>query len=166
MASQLCNCQPPSCMVRGVQWLVIRHLEVRICYLLTREVARAEVCTVYRLLFLCTGNYYRSRFAELLFNALAPAHDLPWQAFSRGVALEAGVRNVGPISPLVLHALQALGIDSAEPARYPMQVQELVWTSLILWAISRLTTSSPITRVISKRSTCSSKRFTRSEASM
>ena len=77
-----------------------------------------------RLLFLCTGNYYRSRFAELLFNALAPVHNLPWQAFSRGVALEQGVGNVGPMSPLAIQTLQALGITSDGFARYPMQVQE------------------------------------------
>jgi protein-tyrosine phosphatase len=79
---------------------------------------------VYKLLFLCTGNYYRSRFAELLFNALAPAHNLPWQAFSRGVALEMGVDNVGPMSPLAIQTLQALGITSDGFARYPMQAQE------------------------------------------
>jgi protein-tyrosine phosphatase len=76
------------------------------------------------LLFLCTGNYYRSRFAELLFNALAPAHNLPWQALSRGVALEQGVGNVGPMSPLAIQTLQAAGITSEGFARYPMQVQE------------------------------------------
>jgi low molecular weight protein-tyrosine phosphatase len=79
---------------------------------------------MYNLLFLCTGNYYRSRFAELLFNALAPAHNLPWQAFSRGVALEMGLGNVGPMNPLALQTLQALGITSAGFGRYPMQVQE------------------------------------------
>lgn len=79
---------------------------------------------MYKLLFLCTGNYYRSRFAELLFNALAPAHNLLWQAFSRGVALEQGVGNVGPMSPLAIQTLQALGIQSEGFTRYPMQVQE------------------------------------------
>jgi protein-tyrosine phosphatase len=73
---------------------------------------------------LCTGNYYRSRFAELLFNALAPAHNLPWQAFSRGVALEKGVGNVGPMSPLAIQTLQALGVISEGFARYPVQAQE------------------------------------------
>ena len=75
-------------------------------------------------LFLCTGNYYRSRFAELLFNALASLQHVPWQAFSRAVALEAGVRNAGPMSPLVLQALHTLGITEAGLMRYPMQVQE------------------------------------------
>ena len=79
---------------------------------------------MYKLLFLCTGNYYRSRFAELLFNALAPAHNLSWQAFSRGVALEKGLGNVGPMSPLALQTLQALGIASDGAVRYPIQAQD------------------------------------------
>ena len=79
---------------------------------------------MYKLLFLCTGNYYRSRFAELLFYALSPVHHLPWQALSRGVGLEQGAGNVGPMSPLAIQTLQAAGITSAGFARYPMQVQE------------------------------------------
>ena len=38
------------------------------------------------LLFICTGNYYRSRFAEAVFNHQAAKHDLSWRAFSRGLA--------------------------------------------------------------------------------
>ena len=85
---------------------------------------KTEAATVYKLLFLCTGNYYRSRFAELLFNALAPAHHLPWQALSRGVAIEKGIGNVGPMSPLAIQTLQALGITREGFTHYPMQVQE------------------------------------------
>jgi protein-tyrosine phosphatase len=47
-------------------------------------------------LFLCTGNYYRSRFAELLFNHLAAAKAAPWRAESRG--LDPDPLNIGPIS--------------------------------------------------------------------
>jgi protein-tyrosine phosphatase len=54
-------------------------------------------------LFLCTGNYYRSRFAEELFNHEAERASLPWIAQSRGLALERGTNNVGPIAPVVLH---------------------------------------------------------------
>jgi len=79
---------------------------------------------VYKLLFLCTGNYYRSRFAELLFNAMAANHALPWQAFSRGLALDKGVNNIGPMSPLAIDALRALGITSVETERLPLQVEE------------------------------------------
>src|SRR5262249_57225544 len=49
-------------------------------------------------LFLCTGNYYRSRFAEALFNSVAGRMGLPWRASSRGLALERGVNNVGPMA--------------------------------------------------------------------
>jgi len=39
------------------------------------------------LLFICTGNYYRSRFAEAVFNYHAAKHRLNWRAFSRGLAI-------------------------------------------------------------------------------
>ncbi len=58
-----------------------------------------------KILFLCTGNYYRSRFAEHLFNALAKKNGLDWQADSRGLALERGVNNVGAMSRYAVEAL-------------------------------------------------------------
>jgi protein-tyrosine phosphatase len=60
-------------------------------------------------LFVCTGNYYRSRFAELLFNSSAWRERLGWQAISRG--LELSVQNVGPISPHVRSGLRARGVE-------------------------------------------------------
>jgi protein-tyrosine phosphatase len=78
----------------------------------------------YTLLFLCTGNYYRSRFAEILFNARAARAGVPWVAISRGLALEKGVNNVGPISRSAVKALAALGIPPEGGERYPLQVQE------------------------------------------
>jgi protein-tyrosine phosphatase len=38
-----------------------------------------------KILFLCTGNFYRSRFAEELFNHLARQKRLDWVADSRGL---------------------------------------------------------------------------------
>jgi len=76
------------------------------------------------LLFLCTGNYYRSRFVELLFNHLATQCALSWRAESRGIALELGVKNRGPISSAVLAVLRGRGIVLAESVRFPQQVQE------------------------------------------
>src|SRR2546421_5013768 len=76
-------------------------------------------------LFLCTGNYYRSRFAEILFNSVAGKMGLPWQAVSRGLALERGINNVGPMAVAALAALKSLGIDAAEAVgRFPVQVTE------------------------------------------
>ena len=43
--------------------------------------------TMNLLLFICTGNYYRSRFAEAVFNHHAKQRGLPWRAFSRGLAI-------------------------------------------------------------------------------
>jgi protein-tyrosine phosphatase len=66
--------------------------------------------TMQRVLFLCTGNYYRSRYAEELFNHLAGAEGLAWRAFSCGVAERGSSDNVGPMSPFAHEALAAKGI--------------------------------------------------------
>jgi protein-tyrosine phosphatase len=74
-------------------------------------------------LFLCTGNYYRSRFAEILFNSVAGKMGLSWRAVSRGLALERGVNNVGPMAVEAIAALGALGIRAADAvSRFPAQV--------------------------------------------
>lgn len=78
---------------------------------------------VQHILFLCTGNYYRSRFAELLFNALAPTYALQWQAFSRGLATDIEQRTVG-MSPVAVQRLHAMGITPTGAERYPLQVHE------------------------------------------
>jgi predicted translation initiation factor SUI1 len=75
------------------------------------------------LLFLCTGNYYRSRFAEILFNSVAGRMGLLWKASSRGLALERGVNNVGPMAVSAIKALEDRGFRSvADFARFPMPV--------------------------------------------
>ena len=74
-------------------------------------------------LFLCTGNYYRSRFAEVLFNSVAGKMGLPWRASSRGLALERGVNNVGPMAASAVKALEAMGVRAGDAfARLPAQV--------------------------------------------
>ena len=74
-----------------------------------------------RLLYLCSGNYYRSRFAEALFNALASEAGLRWRASSRGVSVGRS-GNAGPISKDTLQGLADRGLAVEEPVRYPMQV--------------------------------------------
>ncbi|WP_027578296.1 low molecular weight phosphatase family protein [Bradyrhizobium sp. Ai1a-2] len=71
------------------------------------------------LLFLCTGNYYRSRYAEELFNHRAGLAGLNWRAFSRGAAERGSPNNVGPMSLFALEGLQAKGIPPAGNLRYP-----------------------------------------------
>src|SRR5690349_7099528 len=73
-----------------------------------------------KVLFLCTGNYYRSRYAEEIFNHLAESKGLPWRAFSRGAAERGSPDNVGPMSRFVVQALEAQAIAPAEGMRAPM----------------------------------------------
>ena len=75
-----------------------------------------------RVLFLCTGNYYRSRYAEILFNWQAEKRGLCWTAESRGLALDAC--NNGPISRYTIACLQSRGIESDTCARLPLPVSE------------------------------------------
>jgi protein-tyrosine phosphatase len=77
---------------------------------------RSMVRTV---LFLCTGNYYRSRFAEILFNHHSQRRGLPWRASSRGLRL-GWPGNVGPISQEALRALQARSIHCPTTERFPL----------------------------------------------
>ncbi len=73
-------------------------------------------------LFLCTGNYYRSRYAEIVFNELARERGLPWIATSRGLA--PSPRNVGPLSQHTHAALGRRGIDPAPHLRDPIAVTD------------------------------------------
>lgn len=74
-------------------------------------------------LFLCTGNYYRSRFAEVLFNSFADKMKLPWRATSRGLALERGINNIGPMAVSAIQTLEALGVCiGADCSRSPAQL--------------------------------------------
>ncbi len=70
------------------------------------------------MLFLCTGNYYRSRFAEIVFNYSARRRGLSWQADSRG--LELSPNNPGAISFHTRDALAARRIRLPEPLRLPL----------------------------------------------
>ena len=85
-----------------------------------------------QVVFLCSGNYYRSRFAEHLFNWLAARAGLPWRAESRGLRVgKAG--NIGPISHYAVEGLQLRGIP-INGERYPLQLSlsELAGADLVI----------------------------------
>jgi protein-tyrosine phosphatase len=73
-----------------------------------------------QILFLCTGNYYRSRYAEEVFNFRARVEGLSWRAFSRGLAERSSPENVGPMSRFTLDALRARTIAPDGAQRFPM----------------------------------------------
>jgi len=73
-------------------------------------------------MFLCTGNYYRSRFAEAFFNWHASRRGVSWRATSRGLALS--VNNPGPMSSHTRVRLAEHCIDCAPYERMPIDVTE------------------------------------------
>ena len=75
-----------------------------------------------RVLFLCSGNYYRSRFAEELFRYRARRLLPDWAADSRGLSLNPN--NPGPISPLVLDRLENLGFSPTGSGRLPSYAED------------------------------------------
>src|SRR5215468_6474039 len=79
-------------------------------------------------LFVCSGNYYRSRFAELVFTHLA-ARDggrttSVWTADSAGLLPEHFASNPGALSSRVIAAAAARQIDVPEPHRAPRPVTD------------------------------------------
>ncbi|HRE27802.1 MAG TPA: hypothetical protein PK954_14275 [Anaerolineales bacterium] len=76
-----------------------------------------------QVLFLCTGNYYRSRIAEEMFNHFADRRGATTRAFSRGLALvfESG-KNVGNLSRYALAELARYGISPRRADEPPQRV--------------------------------------------
>ncbi len=76
------------------------------------------------ILFLCTGNYYRSRFAEEYFNHYAEREQIKWSADSKGIQRDfSGNGNVGPISRHTLAVLAKLNIPPKAHTRMPLRVE-------------------------------------------
>ncbi len=74
------------------------------------------------ILFLCTGNYYRSRYAEAWFNHEAARRGLAWRAFSRGLAIH--LAPSAGLSPHAARRLQERRIPPRHTAAVPAQVTE------------------------------------------
>lgn len=75
-------------------------------------------------LFLCSGNYYRSRFAEILFNTHVQDEIIPWRSVSRGLVVDRISSNIGPISRAATHRLAIQGIRLPADIRFPVQLLE------------------------------------------
>lgn len=74
-----------------------------------------------QVLFICSGNFYRSRFAEAVFNHLADRRQLPLRAFSRGLATHL-VQGEGEISLYTRFALAARSIPLHHTGAHPVQL--------------------------------------------
>ena len=64
-----------------------------------------------QILFICTGNYYRSRFAEIYFNHLSAARGLSLRSRSRGFRMNPE-KNKGALSPHTVSYLKELDIPT------------------------------------------------------
>lgn len=76
------------------------------------------------ILFLCTANYYRSRFAELYFNHLAESGGVRLRADSAALEMEKWRSyNPGDISVHTLNAMESLGFPHVGTPRAPKQFE-------------------------------------------
>lgn len=83
-------------------------------------------------IFVCTANYYRSRFSEYLFNYLAEQQGLGWHATSRGLQTWM-VDGQGPISEFTVDRLRTQGIPlDAERFPIPLSQSDLETADLVV----------------------------------
>ena len=80
--------------------------------------------TANSVLFICTGNYYRSRFSEAWFNHLARQKDSPWRAFSRGVDIDLAPSGLSPFTRRYLR-LNKIPVELTTADRNPLTVDDL-----------------------------------------
>ncbi len=89
-----------------------------------RKKAGSAVPVVRRVLFLCSGNYYRSRYAEALFNHHARAVGWPWRAFSRGLSTHLIGGDISPHTrAMLLH--RGISLQQTGPGRRPLSRADL-----------------------------------------
>ena len=74
-------------------------------------------------IFVCTANYYRSRFCEHWFNAQAEASGLNWRATSRGLRTWMA-DGYGPIASFTVERLAVRGIHLNGNIRFPVSLAE------------------------------------------
>ena len=87
-------------------------------------------------LFICTGNFYRSRLAEALFNFYSSKNNSAWKAFSRGLDLTTLTpsQKQSRISELTIKGLESLEVPTSFAGGRPTQltVSDLDRSSIIV----------------------------------
>lgn len=90
-----------------------------------------------QILFLCTANYYRSRFSEMYFNHLAEIEGLSVRADSAALEMAKWRSyNPGELSEHTIFALGELGVVIKQPYREPRQFDPKASAGMRLIALS------------------------------
>lgn len=85
-----------------------------------------------RVLFVCSGNYYRSRLAEVLFNHAAERNGLEWRAESRGLLKTGELKGMSEhaVAYLKDHELGHLAAEARDPL--PVDVEDITGFDLVV----------------------------------
>jgi protein-tyrosine phosphatase len=108
------------CLNTGIQTFQ-ESTDLRIAETYRRSDQRKMDEEIKQVIFICTGNFYRSRLSEELFNYYVQQTDLPWEATSRGLVEAGGLRG---ISPFAFEYLDNKGLSPhVDPTRNPQQLK-------------------------------------------
>ena len=100
------------------------------------------------ILFLCTANYYRSRFSEMYFNHLAAAEGLAVRADSAALEMAKWrTYNPGELSVHTIKALGEMGVAIEKPYREPRQFDPGRSAGMRLIALSEVEHRPMVTRL-------------------
>lgn len=86
--------------------------------------------TTERILFLCSGNYFRSRFAEIVLNHETARRGLDWSADSAGLLMEND--NEGNISIHTKTHAESLGLTVPDRAPQGATAAQFEWATRVI----------------------------------
>ena len=85
-----------------------------------------------RVLFVCSGNYYRSRLAEILFNHEAAAAGLAWESGSRGLLKAHQLKGMSGHTAAYLKEAELTHLAAEPRDPIPIDVEDLTNSDLIV----------------------------------
>lgn len=85
-----------------------------------------------KVLFVCSGNYYRSRLAEILFNHEAAAIGLEWESASRGLLKTGELKGMSEHSASYLKGAKLAHLAEEPRDPLPIDVEDLTEAELTI----------------------------------
>ncbi len=99
-----------------------------------------------KVLFVCTGNYYRSRLAELLFNHYADEAGMGWTGDSRGVLERTAQRGLSPSAIRYLEGRELTHLIDESRSPKPLKLDHFEQFSVIVGMCRKEHSSLMLTR--------------------